>query len=296
MWKINGYVLPANDYKGLNEDGILDFGAFVDELKKTESVWLLDEFYDLEDSKEITASDFLYGKETTDHSIYLLEIIDKGGVKKNNSYPSYSALIEEEKEGTALMVIDQYPPIKEPNSKDTIMESIHDLIEAKRYYLSLCSSYEELRKLLPYVFRNLIFLDDFIHEIDKMGKYSEYKEEIIKHLYVLNQYADKKYRECNNEVETLRFLQSGHGILCSSKGSGPKDKSLNFHKDIEHKGKKIRITCNLHTKLLRPHSNARIYFSWGRKEIDESKVIIAHIGRHWSNADSKREAKVISVQ
>lgn len=51
------------------------------------------------------------------------------------------------------------------------------------------------------------------------------------------------------------------------------------------KGNTYYITCNSHTKFYKGNNDQRIYFSWGRKEIDNYKLIIISVGPHWDKQE-----------
>ena len=67
-------------------------------------------------------------------------------------------------------------------------------------------------------------------------------------------------------------------IICSGKGS---KEETEYNKKIKWMEKEYILTCNPHTKLYKKNTDQRIYFCWGRKEIDNHKIIIVRIGDHW---------------
>lgn len=92
---------------------------------------------------------------------------------------------------------------------------------------------------------------------------------------MLNDYGQKIYfGEDKNESVALKNLASKYGIICSGKGSNENIEYKEIYKGVE-------ITCNPHTKLHSRYSNQRIYFCWGRDEIENHKIIIVKIGDHW---------------
>lgn len=66
--------------------------------------------------------------------------------------------------------------------------------------------------------------------------------------------------------------------MCSGKGS-KEDKSYN--KEIIYNNEKFQLTCNPHTKLYNKRTDQRIYFCWGREEIENHRIIVVRIGDHW---------------
>ena len=128
-------------------------------------------------------------------------------------------------------------------------------------------------------FTSLVFHKQAFKHANKLGRCSDVVEELTRHLMVLND-AGKKLYEYNgkNEKVTLDMIKASYHIECSGKGS--KEETA-FNKEMEYLGKKYVLTCNPHTKLYKRNSDQRIYFCWGRKEIENHNIIIVRIGDHW---------------
>jgi len=162
---------------------------------------------------------------------------------------------------------------------DLRIKSIGQLVQAKAHYLRRCSGYDELVEQIPYAFTNLVFHKDALSHIKKIGGFRESVDEIVRHLFALNQYAKEIFINSQSESDALNILGSKYGIICSGKGL---DDRTSYKKTIEYNGKKYELTCNPHTKLFNDYSDARIYFCWGRDEIKDHSVIIACVGDHWN--------------
>lgn len=67
-------------------------------------------------------------------------------------------------------------------------------------------------------------------------------------------------------------------VICSGKGS---NENMEFNEEFSYKGKTYLLTCNPHTKLFEKRTDQRIYFCWGRDEIEDHRIIIVRIGDHW---------------
>ena len=155
----------------------------------------------------------------------------------------------------------------------------NDAIKVKRNYLKRCRTFQAFEDKAKFCFPRLIFHPDAFCHISKLGKCEDVVSELIRHLCALNDYGDKIYAYTGkNEKNTLLELQSFSQIYCSGKGS---NETMAYHKDMVFKGKKYTLTCNPHTKLFKKHSGQRIYFCWGRDEIEGHKIIIVRIGNHW---------------
>ena len=74
------------------------------------------------------------------------------------------------------------------------------------------------------------------------------------------------------------YADSGYDIICSGKGS---NEEKSYNKEIIYNDKKFQLTCNPHTKLYNKRTDQRIYFCWGRDEIENHRIIVVRIGDHW---------------
>jgi len=271
MWKIEGNILPAADYENLSLDCIHIFDNSVDEVNKSGDVVVPYDFYDVCDAKGKTACDYLYGDYTSDEITLLSEIISK---QKHVDW-TCEDVTNITKRGLAFLVIHSCSFDVEPK---LVIQSADDVFHVNVHYLHQCIGYSELANAIPNVFSNLLFMPDSLDPIEKIGNFQECIEEIIRHLTALNQNAGKIYRDSRDENEALLTLSAACGIVCSGKGS---KEDASYKKSLEYEGRTYTLTCNPHTKLFNAHSDSRIYFSWGRREIDEHKVIIARVGDHW---------------
>lgn len=164
---------------------------------------------------------------------------------------------------------------KEENKKIVV----NDIIKTKRYYILQTNTYEEYEKLAGECFNRLIFHDDAFKSINKLGKIKDIREELTRHLRTLNDVAGRLYQYYEgNEKSVLADLNVEWDIICSGKGS---KEETEYNKKIKWMEKEYILTCNPHTKLYKKNTDQRIYFCWGRKEIDNHKIIIVRIGDHW---------------
>lgn len=165
--------------------------------------------------------------------------------------------------------------IEDEKLKKCVHKSRNDLLTIKRNYALKSKSYEDYLQWFPNIFPNLLFHEHSCDSIEKLGDFESNIEELHKHLSVLNDYGQKIYfGEDKNESVALKNLASKYGIICSGKGSNENIEYKEIYKGVE-------ITCNPHTKLHSRYSNQRIYFCWGRDEIENHKIIIVKIGDHW---------------
>lgn len=157
---------------------------------------------------------------------------------------------------------------------------VNDVIKIKRFYINRVENYEIYKDRVRMCFPNIVFHDDAFKYVEKLGKCSDVVKELTRHLSILNDVGKKLYEYHNkNEKATLAELKSGYDIECSGKGSKEEE---SYNKDIIYNGKKFQLTCNPHTKLYKKRTDQRIYFCWGREEIENHSIIVVRIGDHWA--------------
>lgn len=269
MCKIDFYLLPANYYKNITLDDILILTEILDAIKLKDKFMVPDDFYREADKQNVTAYDYLYGNRQNDISRYLMELISK----QSSSDYTYDLISSINYIGYVAFASEIIEPEKE---KICAYNSKSDITKVKRFYIMQAMSYEEYCKWIEDCFPNLVFHKNAFDAIQKLGKFKDVKEELHRHLIVLCDNAKGIYYKCGkSEKDTYLVLKSKYGILCSGKGS-------NEEKEFKADYNGIKITCNPHTKLFTEHSDQRIYFCWGRDDIDNHNIIVARIGNHWN--------------
>ncbi len=262
------------------------FDERVGKIEENDNFQIPEEFYGTKDINQQTIYDVIFNGEQTDLSDYLLELVTKSR-KQDIGYAEIGALsghaytaivsndIDEGKKD--LAILDMEDKIDKESPYGGIIPN--DAIKVKRNYLKRCRTFQAFEDKAKFCFPRLIFHPDAFCHISKLGKCEDVVSELIRHLCALNDYGDKIYAYTGkNEKNTLLELQSFSQIYCSGKGS---NETMAYHKDMVFKGKKYTLTCNPHTKLFKKHSGQRIYFCWGRDEIEGHKIIIVRIGNHW---------------
>jgi hypothetical protein len=130
-------------------------------------------------------------------------------------------------------------------------------------------------------FPDLVFHARIYETINAYHDIGNHSDELIRHLSILNDHVKRIYTESEGNIETVfSRLSAEYGIISSGRGSneGLDLFTCNF---INSNGENVRIRCNPHTKLYEPNSDYRIYFHWGNANIENGKILIGHIGRHW---------------
>lgn len=282
MSKLNFYLRPSENYCQIISEEAVNLVKMVEYLQKQEKIFVPMEFWEKKDKFDISATDYLLGENQNDITDLLMETISKTKVCEN----SYKELTEFDQKGYAVISKKDIEPKYESISVFAIDDKeenkkivVNDIIKTKRYYILQTNTYEEYEKLAGECFNRLIFHDDAFKNINKLGKIKDIREELTRHLSALNDVAGRLYQYYEgNEKSVLADLNVEWDIICSGKGSKEETK---YNKKIKWMEKEYILTCNPHTKLYKKNTDQRIYFCWGRKEIDNHKIIIVRIGEHW---------------
>lgn len=282
MSKLNFYLYPSLSYCQITSEEATNLDKVVEYLQNHEKIFVPTDFWINKDKFDVSAMDYLLGENQNEITDLLMETISKTRTCEN----SYTEIMEFKEKGYAVISkndIDEkienicvFDVCDKEEDKKII---VNDIIKTKRYYLLQKDTYEEYKKLADECFNRLIFHDDAFKNINKLGKIKYVREELTRHLSVLNDVAGKLYQYYGgNEKAIFADLNAEWQILCSGKGS---KEETEFNKKIQWMKKEYILTCNPHTKLYKKYTNQRIYFCWGRKEIDNHKIIIVKIGDHW---------------
>lgn len=282
MWRIDFYLLPSSSYHDIDEYEAFEFGEKVAYLCNNEKMYVPDEFYGISDKNGITAMDYLYGKAQSDISDYLMEVISK----QKTSSDTYFEIKNKAEYGYLPITQKDLPDNSKhlcvmniKNVEEDKCLKVNDVIKIKRFYIKRVVDYKIYADRVRECFPNIIFHDDAFKHVEKLGKCVDIVEELTRHLTVLNDNGKKLYDYHNkNEKDTLAELKSGYDIICSGKGS---NEEKSYNKEIIYNDKKFQLTCNPHTKLYNKRTDQRIYFCWGRDEIENHRIIVVRIGDHW---------------
>lgn len=267
MCTIKFYILPSTCYHKITVDDIFIFEKNLNAIKAKDLFFVPNDFYYQTDQQNITALDYLYGKEQNDESMYLLDIISKEAASDDK----YESINEQDNIGYTAFTSDTLEPEKE---KLCVYASEKDITKVKRFYIMQTKSYKEYLLWIKDCFPVLIFHKNAFNFIEKLGKFQDVKKELNRHLTVLCDNAKNIYYECGKrEEETFLILKAKYNILCSGKGSNEKEFKIDYNG--------VKLTCNPHTKLFTEYSNQRIYFCWGRDDIENHNIIVVKIGNHW---------------
>lgn len=282
MWKLDFYILPSKCYSNITEEDIENLDDKVTYINSRERLYVPNEIYDIRDIDQKTIADFLYNNEQSDLSDYLLEIISKQRICSD----TYDMIARKAEYGyvplTELDITENIAQVCVGQIKNTELEKcwkMNDIVSIKRFFIVKVNDYDDYENRVRDCFPHLVFHEEAFKFVDELGKCSDVIEELTRHLIILNDVGKKLYDYHNkNEREVLLELSSGYDLVCSGKGSNEEKR---FNKEINYKDQRYQLTCNPHTKLYKKRTDKRIYFCWGRDEIEGHNIIIVRIGGHW---------------
>jgi len=173
-------------------------------------------------------------------------------------------------------------PISSVDTRLIVNNSVH-CFDTRRFYLGMKENAEIFLLSCESCFPNLFILDRVYQTLKRMKPFRDFVNELILHLSVLNDHAQRLFNEhqIQNETVVLKHLEILGNIHCSVQGDPAYEKEyLNFEFPSDEQGT-LSIICSPHTKLFNNHSNERIYFNWGHPLVKSGKkLLIAHIGDH----------------
>ena len=287
---MNFSLLPVCSYKDLIEEKIWNMSSVIERIKNEgDSFSVPSEFYTAKDSE---GNDFLsYIEKITGPRHDEVELLMSMVYQNKQSDRPYTDLIcdvERSEEGTeeyAGFVCDYIN--KGLSFYRMIAINISSLTEVYRYTARLFSDYATFFAWRKKCYPDLLFTNDLFSKTDKIGSFQENYSEINKCLSILNDKGRELFLN-GNEEEAIASIQAMCGVRCSGKGAGETEtfkKKVQFGHE-ESTCKQYSISCIPHFKLDSAYSNKRVHFSWGREEISNHRIIVVHIGEHWSNENT----------
>ncbi len=245
-----------------------------------------DELY-FQTVNNITFCDWLYDKnsipECADLKQELLKHLSKGRRIADSEYKEILSAIEN-KNTTGNLLISFHV------SEDNLLYvfDIQRYLEAKQWYLSKYVSRDNFVDEAKTSFLNLFFHDNVSSSINTINAdFRTIRPIIVKHLHALDDYhkeysttlnSGKGFREIAARIEEL------YSIECSPQSNRRGVQNLEYSFKNNATNNTETICCELHTKLkwkdMDRHNQDRIYFHPGKKDIENGKVLIVHIGTH----------------
>ena len=161
-----------------------------------------------------------------------------------------------------------YKYLTDREIKNSVINDTEAMELEKEFILSMTMSEFESTLKIPYFDNFLLAEEDFEFEFVKGYSAKDYKQEIIRVLYDLNDfcYGNKLDSFIGHRRELIKSLKSSVAN-CSSMGVREEKRKYKI-------GKHYYI---MHFKLFRSDSNARIYFNFDETD---NKIILGKIGYH----------------
>lgn len=279
MQKVDFNMVPIWDYNNLSEEQVTFFSRLIEQVKERDKVLIPQEFYTEKgkDGRDIMEA-LSENSNSLNHLLY--QII----FKQTTTEEKYATiLVNLQIKETALTGIrDNYD--NKYKTDYTVCDKA-EIAKVKRRFIKRYTTYEEFIARAEECYPNLVFHERCFDSIHLLGHYKDNIVELDRNLSALNDYGAVLYKEANgNEADAIRRLESKCSVTCSGKGS-KEDKPYKIEYILKKKiGKeskeKLELTCNPHLKLFSKYTDKRIYFCWGRQEIEAHKIIIAKIGDH----------------
>ena len=280
MSKVEFNIVPVADYGSLNEEQVCEFENMIRYMKEQDLVYIPEEFYTEVDCQGKSFLDIMCERKDSSMQLFVDLIM-----KQKNTSELYIQIRKRcQLEEVALAAVkenyhDKYKSIYTICKKEEVPR-------IKRTFLKQYKSYKQFIEKAGECYPDLIFHEQCFDSINVLGRYQDTIYELDKNLSALNDFGAEIYeKEQHNEARAINKLESQCSVICSGKGSN-ENKSFKIKyvhkKQIKKEScKEVELTCNPHLKLFSKHSNKRIYFCWGRKEIENHKIIVARIGGHW---------------
>lgn len=179
-------------------------------------------------------------------------------------------------------------PIKGVADKSQIIYDKGSWYDFRRYHLGVFHGdavyfIEECRKYYPCM---------FFHEHNKESVNSilkDYAQTIIFHLNGIHDILPilMKVHTEFNQTELLKELSKKANFPEIATVQGSNKEKLKFKFKLDCENREIDVLCELHVKMCyddsnngKYHTDNRIYFHKGRKDIAGGRILIAHIGKH----------------
>jgi len=174
--------------------------------------------------------------------------------------------------------------------KQLFVSSMKELLSVRRFYMSKIVDESNFLELAPMCFPNIYFHPSIGKTLKHLSApFSQFSNEIIHHLSCLNDEFPIVFQSYHTENmdKVLEIFSSQEQIAASMQGN-PKDAQKKLTYTFATKdGSQIDIVCEPHTKLEKSGHKGdgkyrfdRIYFHQGMENIENGKILVAHIGKH----------------
>ncbi|MEQ6358003.1 hypothetical protein ABNX05_25745 [Lysinibacillus sp. M3] len=245
-----------------------------------------DDLYDVEIFDGESLEELVYYSDGKDDATWLLskmlEVCKSSNEAPYSSVEVYSKIeVDDPYSDTTLLCLGEL------ERKPLFINNINKWKDAHRYYLHLCYDNEQFINRAKLCFENLFFHERVLDSLKTLSVplCNEYNREIIMHLIALNDELPLIYKNYHHEGDQSMLDRLP---VKASPERKPKvvAKQLTF-KFENNSGFLEEVKCGPHTKLKGEFITAsaeylqdRIYFGWGKDNIQDGKILVAHIGKH----------------
>ncbi|HDR4513822.1 hypothetical protein [Bacillus cereus group sp. TH150LC] len=284
MTKISFYIsslLDDNSSIMEFEKKIISFCDLLDDIiDNDDQINIPSEFYTSTIDGNITLAEYLFDPQhASDPRDLLCENIREYKTKDIDYLHLYELL--DEKDNVSYNALVGMHANKYINEDRLYINTRDKLFSPQRFYLGQLKSIDSFKEDFQSCFPNLVFHERVKHTLNAFNDITTHSSELIRHLSVLNDSAKNLYITIGRASDEIYDrLRSEFNIIASGRGANEglhkfQCQFYNIHNKVEN------IRCNPHTKLYYAHSDFRIYFSWGREDIEGGKILVGHIGNHW---------------
>lgn len=254
----------------------------------SDNVYINDEVYDIEFNHHEKLEDWLFSSSGVkrDEKIMLMELLGRAESIDSSHYQDAERVINtgDIERHTAFLCL------YSSSNELLYVKNTKDWNRVSRLLVSKVKCVDDFNLLKGRCFPNLYFHDRVESSLGTLSSpLKDYKEEVFKHLGVINDLFPVIYREYQKEglPAVLRIFESKSGILCTPEGNNKKVKDVMTFRFVSNDGNAVNIKCEAHTKLSVSGKNSqanyspdRIHFHPGKDDIEGGKVLIAYIGKH----------------
>ena len=282
MQTVNFYLLPIKSYQTLSSLAVRDLVELCNQIMNNADIIKIPfSFFDSDSDGTNLYSDEYYEKSNSDIK-QLINLIGK--IKTENHVETVDGIDTENYHN-------RFVSANTPNEDDDehIIRNKTELLKNYQESAFCLPDFPELFDWKTKCFPVVLFTEDSFgpqhnpFHGEAQPVYRTLLQQTIQCLTTLN---NQTYRLLRMDIaKRIAHLQAAlSGISCTGKGSNENtDYNKNVSVRINGADSEHTISCVPHFKLIRRNSDYRIYFSWGKEEIEKNAFIVVKIGNHWND-------------
>lgn len=266
-------------------DSLLDAVRSV--MEDTGDIYITDQLF-FESSDNVCFCDWLYDRsknpELADMKRELMLLLEKSTtLDDEREFEALSKAVDEGKPRDKLVIAFRVCP-----DNDLYVYNIERYLNAKRLYLGSCTAKNDFVDDAKMCFPHLYFDEAVYSSINTLNtSFNTIRPIIVEHLSILNEYREQ-LSESEEQPEDFRTtanrIYETFRIECSPQAGRQSVRGLIRTLRNDATNENEELCCELHTKLkwrgMDHNKQDRIYFHPGKPNIQNGRLIIAHIGSH----------------